>query len=384
MSNLPEQFNEFSEARRNAFVRVKDFKDEGKHIVGVFCTFTPKEIIYAANAIPVGLCGTSEEPIPDGEKHLPKNLCPMVKSSYGFALSQKCPFTYFSDILVGETTCDGKKKMYELLSKLKPMHVMQLPQAINRDYAVDIWSKELVILKETLEKQFNMEITEEAIREAVKNCNYERSLLREFYELGKLNPPAVTGVEMQTVLEGVGFTLDKDVQNKKIREMIDKIKDEYNKGERKIDPNKKRILVTGCPIGGAANKVIKTIEESGGVVVCFENCGGVKSNSRLVDEDPNKDVYEALSEKYLNIGCSVMSPNDNRVEMLGELIDEYAIDGVVDVILQACHTFNVETHRIKEFVTKEKDTPYMNIETDYSQADTGQLKTRIAAFIEML
>lgn len=384
MSNLPEKFNEFSEARQNAFVKVKEFKDQGRNIVGIFCTFTPREIIYASGAVAVGLCGTSEEPIPDGERHLPKNLCPMVKSSYGFALSQKCPFTYFSDILVGETTCDGKKKMYELLSEIKPMHVMQLPQAIDRDYSVDIWVKELILLKERLEKEFNVKITEEDIREQVKKCNVERSVLKEFYELGKLNPPAITGTEMQTVLEGSSFTLDKDVQNKNIREMIAKIKEEYNKGERKVGKDKKRILVTGCPIGGAANKVIKIIEESGGLVVCFENCGGVKSNSRPVDEDPNRDVYVEIAEKYLNIGCSVMAPNNNRVEMLGELIDEYAVDGVVDVVLQACHTFNIETHRIKSFVTKEKNISYMSLETDYSTADTGQLKTRIAAFIEML
>lgn len=384
MANLPEHFNEFSEARRNAFVKVKEFKDQGKHVVGTFCTFTPKEIIYAAGAIPVGLCGMSDEPIPDAERHLPKNLCPLIKSSYGFALSQKCPFTYFSDIIVGETTCDGKKKMYELLSKLKPMHVIQLPQTLDRDYVFDIWAKEIEIFKERLEAEFNIEISEDEIRKTIKQCNCERQLLREFYELGRLEPPAITGYEMQTVLEGVGFSLDKDEQNKRIKEMIDTIKREYKEGKRTVDKDLKRILVTGCPIGGSSNKVIKIIEESGGVVVCYENCGGVKSNARLVDEDENKDVYKALSEKYLNIGCSVMAPNDNRISILDELIDDYKVDGVIDVELQACHTFNVETHRIKEFIMKEKNTPYMNIETDYSESDTGQLKTRIAAFIEML
>lgn len=382
MSDLPKAFNEFSEARRNGFIRVKELKDSGKHVVGTFCTFTPTEIIYAADAIPVSLCGMSEEPIPDAEKHLPKNLCPLIKSSYGFALSEKCPYTYFSDILVGETTCDGKKKMYEYLSKIKPMHVMQLPQAIDREHAFKVWRSEIVTLKERLEKAFDIEITEEDIKESIKTKNEERRLLKEFYELGRLVPPAISGTEMQTVLEGVGFTLDKKEQNKKIREMIDKIKAEYDGGEKKVSKEAKRILVTGCPIGGAATKVIKIIEESGGTVVCFENCTGVKEKARLVDE--NKDIYDALAEKYLNIGCSVMAPNDLRVELIDGLIDEYKIDGVIDVILQACHTYNVETHRIKEFVTGEKEKPYMSVETDYSQADTGQLKTRIAAFIEML
>ena len=130
------------------------------------------------------------------------------------------------------------------------------------------------------------------------------------------------------------------------------------------------------------DKVVGAIEENGGVVVCYENCGGVKEKVRLVDE--TKDPYEALAEKYLSIPCSVMSNNDGRLELLDELIDEYKIDGVIEVTLQACHTYNVESYRVKELVTKEKNIPCMGLETDSSKSDSGQIKTRIAAFIEML
>ncbi len=76
-----------------------------------FCTYTPIELIHAAGAVAVSLCGTSDEPIHYAERHLPKNLCPLIKSSYGFAISEQCPYFYFADLLVGgETTCDGKKK----------------------------------------------------------------------------------------------------------------------------------------------------------------------------------------------------------------------------------------------------------------------------------
>lgn len=382
MNELPEMFDEFSEARRNGFTKVKELKENGKNIVGVFCTFTPVELIYAAGAVPVSLCGVSQETVPDAEAHLPKNLCPLIKSSYGFALTDKCPYTYFSDLIVGETTCDGKKKMFEYLGEIRPTHVMQLPQGVQREHAYHVWKNELLFLKDRLEKQFNVEITEEKLKEAIKQRNDERKLLQEFYSLGKLCPPAVTGYDMQNVLEGTAFTLDKKEQNRNIRVMIDKIKEKYENGERKISENLPRILVTGCPIGGVTEKIVKTIEDSGAVIVCYENCGGVKEKGRLVDE--TIDPYDALTDKYLNIGCSVMAPNDNRIEMLDQLIDEYKIDGVIDVILQACHTFNVETHRIKNFVMKEKKLPYMSIETDYSQTDIGQIRTRLEAFIEMI
>ena len=79
-----------------------------------------------------------------------------------------------------------------------------------------------------------------------------------------------------------------------------------------------------------------------------------------------------------------MSPNPNRFELLNRIVDEYNIDGVIEVVLQACHTYNVEAYGVKRFVTAEKNIPYTYIETDYSTADTEQLKTRISAFIEML
>lgn len=382
MNDLPKMFDEFNEARRNSFIKVKEYKDAGEHIVGTFCTFTPMEVIYAAGAHPISLCGMSEETIQDAERDLPKNLCPLIKSSYGFAITNKCPFTYFSDIIVGETTCDGKKKMYEYLGQIKPMHVMQLPQALDREHAARVWKNELIILKERLEKEFNVEITDEDLKNAIEKCNEERRALKELYSLGKMCPPPITGMETHTVLHGASFTFDKDEQNKNIRNMVKELKEEYEKGVRKVSEDAPRILITGCPIGGVANKVIKLIEESGAVVVCYENCSGIKEKIRLVDE--TKDPIDALTEKYLNVGCSVMAPNDNRIDLISELIDEYKVDGVIDVILQACHTYNVETRRIKDFVNEEKDIPYMSIETDYSASDEGQLKTRIAAFIEMI
>ena len=132
-----------------------------------------------------------------------------------------------------------------------------------------------------------------------------------------------------------------------------------------------------------AEKDVKAIEENGGVVVAFENCSGAKSVDRLIDEN-DPDIYEAIARRYLNIGCSVMTPNPNRFELLNELIDEYQVEAVVEMTLQACHTYNVEAGKVGRFVREEKKIPYLHVETDYSQSDVGQLNTRIAALIEML
>lgn len=146
--DLPAMFEEFADQRRNSFLAIKKLKDEGTPVVGVFCTYLPKEIANAMGAAVVGLCSVSDETIPDAEKDLPRNLCPLIKSSYGFAKTDKCPFFYFSDLVVGETTCDGKKKMYELLAEFKPVYVIELPNRQSEE-GIAMYRREIIRFKES-------------------------------------------------------------------------------------------------------------------------------------------------------------------------------------------------------------------------------------------
>lgn len=377
---LPEIFEEFAEGRRNAFIKAKELKDKDVPLIGVFCTYFPQEIALAMGAATVSLCATSDETIADAEQDLPRNLCPLIKSSYGFAKTDKCPFFFFSDLIVGETTCDGKKKMYEYLSDFKPVHVMELPNS-QSESGLQLWRHEIIKLKSNLEEMFDVEISEDDVRKAIRIKNNERKALKKFYELGKKEPVAMLGQDIFKVINGTTFSFDKEQIPKQMDELIEKIKSEYEM-ERKYE-SRPRILITGCPIGGAAEKVIKAIEDNGAYVVAFENCSVAKAVDELVDEE-NADVYDALSDKYLSIGCSCMSPNPNRIKLLNKMIDDYKIDAVIDIILTACHTYSVETLSIKRFVNNEKNIPYMSVETDFSINDIGQLNTRMAAFIEML
>lgn len=380
IKDLPEVFEEFAEQRKNSFLTVKELKDKGIPIVGAYCTYFPQEIAMAMGAATVGLCSTSDETIPVAERDLPKNLCPLIKSSYGFAITDKCPFFYFSDVVVGETTCDGKKKMYEYMAEFKDVFLMELPNS-QREESLKLWKSEIIRFKEYLEKKFDVEITEDQIRDAIKVNNAGRRSLKRLYEVMRHDPAPIKGQDLFKVLYGSTFKFDRKAIPAEVDALVDKIEKEYAEGI--MQEEKPRILVTGCPVGGATEKVIKAIEDNGGIVVTYENCTGAKSIDKLVDED-NPDVYDALARRYLNIGCSVMTPNPNRLELMGRLIDEYQVDGVVEVLLQACHTYSVESKGIRDFVNEKKGIPYISVETDYSQADIGQLNTRIAAFIEML
>ncbi|CAM7500004.1 2-hydroxyacyl-CoA dehydratase subunit D [Morganella morganii subsp. morganii] len=382
VTQLPSIFSDFSDARQQGFLTVMKLKEQGVPLVGTYCTFMPQEIAMAAGAAVVSLCSTSDETIEEAEKTLPRNLCPLIKSSYGFGKTDKCPYFYFSDIVVGETTCDGKKKMYEYMAEFKPVHVMQLPNNSESAESVALWRSEIIRFQKRLEEQFGCEITEQGIRDAIDLRNRERRALTEFYHLGQLNPPAMTGREILSVVYGATFKFDKRALIGELETLTAKVRAEYAAGKR-LDP-RPRILITGCPIGGAAEKVVRIIEENGGWVVGYENCTGAKATEQCVDENPQADVYDALTEKYLAIGCSCISPNTQRLNMLSEMVQDYQVDGVIDVILQACHTYAVESLLINRHIREKHDIPYMAIETDYSTSDTGQLATRIAAFIEML
>ena len=370
---LPEKFDEFAEARQNGFMKVKNYKEEGHSVVGTFCTFTPVEIIDASGAICVSLCGSSNDPIVDAERDLPKNLCPLIKSSYGFAITDACPYTYFADLIVGETTCDGKKKMYEHLGTFKNVHVMDLPQSITRSYTNDIWEQEGYILKEKLEEVVGTEISEEKLRQAAKERNEYRSKIIEMMEIQKLQPPPVNGKDFANILNGLQFEFSHEDRMKKVQGVIDEAMGAYNNGERPVSKEAKRILVTGCPMHGVVDKTMGIIDEEGGVVVCQENCIGIKHMYQMVDEEAD-NIMKAITDRYLQIGCSVMTPNTIRMDLIKDLAKEYKIDGVVDIVLQACHTYNIETKDVKS-LCDEIGLPYIAIETDFSQSDAGQLKT---------
>lgn len=381
MSNkLPDIFESFNDVRKKGFLTMKEEKDKGRKVVGTFCTYTPRELIYAADAMSVSLCSTSDETVPDAEKVLPKNLCPLVKSSYGFAITDKCPYMYFSDMIIGETTCDAKKKMYELLGEIKDTHVMQLPHSKN-NFSMALWKNELVELVKKLEEKFDVKITEDKIKDAIKLCNEERKAIKEFLNLAKLNPSPIKGADMHEALHSSNFKFDRNLYINEIKSLTNSLKEKYDSGETPFKKGAPRILITGCPTGGLVDKIVKQLEEAGSSVVCFENCVGTKNFEMLVDE--NKEPIDAIAERYLNIPCSIMTPNDDRMNRIKEYIKDYSVDGVVDVTLTACHTYAIETEKVRRTV-EGCGKSYLAIETNYSNSDSGQLKTRLEAFVEML
>ncbi|PTN32242.1 double-cubane-cluster-containing anaerobic reductase [Desulfonatronum sp. SC1] len=373
--------NSLQQIAEENLLELEQAKAEGRSAIGFYCLYSPMEIALAAGAIPLPLCGTRNEPVAAAEEFLPRNLCPLIKSSFGFAVSDTCPFFRYSDIIIGDTTCDGKKKMFELLNRYKPTYVLQLPQNQDDPRALALWRSELERFKAIVEKQTGTEITDERLRRAIRLMNRLRAMRKAVMDLNKKQPAPLSGSVLLELLTKIGFLADKE----KAINLMERVVAEACAGAFSVsggqDRKRRRILLTGVPVGVGSDKVVKIVEQSGADVVAFENCSGYK---KIFSISEDKDPLDALAEQYLAIPCSVMSPNPGRFTLLEEMIREFQVDGVIDLTWQACHTYNIEAFLVNEFVTQTFNFPALHLETDYAESDTEQLRVRIEAYLEML
>lgn len=380
MLKLPENFENYADARKAGFLRMKDLKEAGKKVVGTYCTFVPTELVEAAGGAVVSLCASSEEPIPAAENHLPRNLCPLIKASYGFALQDTCPYFYFSDFIVGETTCDGKKKMFELMNEIKETYVMQLPSSRD-EAALDAWEKEVIRFWKKIEDFYGIKISEGDVKKSIEVKNRERDVMLKFLELGKLNPAPISGYEIGTRLDALGFNPDIEERCRAIEERTAEVLKDWEENYKGKESKRPRVLVTGCPNSGVREKTIRVIEEMGVDVVAFDCCNGTREKVEKVDT--TIPVTRALAKKYLNINCSIMSPNTSRMDYIKDMIKEYQVEGVMELVLTACHTYAIESHYVRK-TAAEMNVPYLGLEVDFSSGEAGQISTRLSAFVELL
>jgi benzoyl-CoA reductase/2-hydroxyglutaryl-CoA dehydratase subunit BcrC/BadD/HgdB len=350
-------------------------------VFGIYCAFTPKELITAAGAIPVSLCAGSEKPMERAEQHLPRTLCPLIKSSYGHALSDTCPYFQSADHLVADTTCDGKKKMFELISRIKPIHILHLPQTSEGGVALDYWVEELKSFIEVLETVTGNRITLERLEDEIDLHNAFRRKKLELYELNTGDVPLVTGSEIDAITWPSMFCCN---LAERIREMdmaIVLLRERLNdESFLRTMRDRPRILLTGCPI--THKKLLEIMDESGAVGAVQENCGGLKTISFPVPV--SGDPLRALAGIYLQTRCSCMTPNTSRLDLLADIMKRYRIDGVVELTWEACLTYNIEAFQVREFVQEKCGRPYIQIRTDYSENDREQIRTRIGAFLEVI
>lgn len=357
-----------------------EHKKNGGKVLGTFCVFVPDEVILAAGAIGVGLCGGSQFWIEDGEKVMPRNLCPLIKAFVGAKIGGTCPYVQSCDMLVGETTCDGKKKAWEILDEYVPVHVMDLPQ-MKRTKDYNMWMDEIKTLIERVEELTGNKITVENLKKAIELCNRKRRALKRLYEFRKYTPSPISGLD-SLLISQIAFYDDPERFTLKLEELCDELEERVKNLK---DNGKKRLMITGTPMAIPNWKMHSIIEGLDAQIVVEETCTGTRyfENEVSTEGETVEGLIKNLADRYLNINCACFTPNDGRIDDILKYVDEYNVDGVVYYNLSFCHTYSVEYQRVEKAL-KERNIPVIMIETDYSTEDSGQIKTRVEAFLEML
>ncbi len=367
-------------------LRVKELMDHkagGGKVVGLYCVFVPEDLILAADAIPVGLCAGTQFSIPDAEEVLPRNTCALIKSSFGFKVGRTCPYVQASDFVIGETTCDGKKKMYEILAEHHPTHVMEVPQK-KTPLGRQLFLEELRGLKDKLETETGVAITADKLAQATAAIDAKRRALQRLSDIRKARPVPISGLDALLVTQ-ISFYDDPVRFTEKVNALCDELEGRIAGGEGVAAADAPRVLVSGSPMAIPNWKLHQILEESGAVVVGEESCTGSRYFSYLTPENDGSlpAQLEAIADRQLETHCACFTPNNERTEDILTLAKEWAVDGVVHYSLQFCHTFANEAVKVEKAMA-EKDIPLLRIETDYGDEDIGQLKTRVDAFLEMI
>lgn len=365
-------------------LRIEELDKErakGRKVVGTFCVFVPDEVILALDAISIGLCAGSEFWVQSGETVMPKNMCPLIKAFMGAATDATCPYYLSTDLIVGETTCDGKKKAWEIMKDKKDIYVMDLPQ-MKREKDILHWKEEILAFIDRMEKLTGNKLTVEKLKAGIKLCNEKRRALKRLNDLRKNKPSPISGLDCLLITQ-IAFYDDPKRFIENTNKLCDELEERVKSG--KIKNNKKRILVTGTPMAVPNWKLHSLIESLDAEVVLEESCTGSRYFENEVSEegDTIEELAYNIAKRYMKINCACFTPNGGRAEDIVRYSKEYKVDGVIDYCLSFCHTYAVE-HRSLKKVLEENNIPILRIETDYSNEDAGQLTTRIEAFLEMI
>ena len=386
--NRPEGMKYFdfvmSEVHGLRIKELMDAKEEGRIVVGSYCVFVPEELILAVDGVSVGLCAGAEFNFEGAEEVLPRNLCPLIKSAFGFKRALVCPYVEASDVIVGENTCDGKKKAYEVLSPMvKDLYIIDLPQ-MKSDTGKFLLREEYRKFAAKLEAASGRKITAESLRKAIETTNAKRKAVKRLAELRSADPAPISGLDALLVNQ-VFFYDDPLRFTASVNALCDELEERVKKGEGVFPKGTTRVLMSGCPMAVPNWKVPFIIETTGGVIVGEESCVGERGTQWLTGEkgETVDAMVDNITDRYFEIDCAVFTPNPTRMDHVREMFLKYNARGVVHYSLQFCHPYLVESGPA-EAGLEEAGIPVLRLETDYSQEDAGQIKTRVEAFFERI
>jgi benzoyl-CoA reductase/2-hydroxyglutaryl-CoA dehydratase subunit BcrC/BadD/HgdB len=391
--NRPKAMEYFDEISNFFGLREKEILEQkaaGKKVIGYSCIFAPIELILAAGAIPVRIGSGWYDTAKLGDRIMPVEICPIIRSTVGAKMVNLSPYLELSDAVVIPLTCDGRTKLSEILSDYKQIWLMNPPRVKDDPHTLGMWKEEIQVIKEKIEKLTGNKITRKSLRETIETMQNATKAFRRLQDLRK-GAPVINGRDAMLVNQ---TSLWDDIKRwtQKVNELCDELEKRVEQKEYSSYPETPRVMITGTPmIWPDSWKVPNLIEESypQGVIVVDEQCSGdrILYDPVGVDEWTMSDMLNAVSERYL-MACTCPCftsehGNEDRINWIIDRIKEYKVDGVIYYVVRGCILYAMEYARIKRVLDR-MNIPVYYLDTEYTREDVGQMKTRVEAFLEML
>lgn len=363
--------------------RKKELQGYAGKVIGTFCNFVPEELIYAAGAVPVRLCAGFYDTISSAEEILPRDVCPLIKSSLGFKI-HKLPYFQLCDVVILPTSCDGKKKLGEILNSYLPVWVLELPQSKDLLRAREFWLGEIRILKRKIEEFTGNKISKESLKQAILLLHRRQEVFRRLYEIRRSEPEVISGREVMLVIQ-TSFFDDVKRWTERVEELCLELQERIEltlpQGDKAF-----KLLLTGAPVIWPNFKLLNIVEEAGAVIVADELCSGTQHlyDPVEVDEWTMDGMLQAIADRYLLPStCPCFTSSDDRIDRLLQMIEDFSVDGVIYHSLRLCQLYDIEQAIVKQAL-RSQGVPMLTIHTDYSGEDVEQIKTRVEAFLEVI
>ena len=391
--NRPEEMQYFDDIADFFGTREKEIreaKENGKKVIGYMCLLAPTELILAADAIPVRVNSGWYDTAKLGDRVVPVEVCPVVRSTIGAKMIGLSPYLELSDALINLLTCDGITKLGEILSDYKPVWTMTIPRVKDSAQSLRLWNDEIKTTKSQIETLTGNKIDRKKLRSAIELTQKATKAFRRLQEIRK-GAPVIMGRDAMLVNQTYMWD-DIKRWTEKTEALCDELEKRVQKKMWACPPDTLRVMVTGTPMIWPDNWKLPTLIEEGtpqGVLVADELC----SSERLlydpvgVDEWSMSDMFNAIGERYLMAStCPCFTSkdgNEDRINWLLNKIKEWNIQGVIYYVHRGCMLYAMEYTRVKK-VLDSIHVPVYYLDTEYTREDVGQLKTRVEAFLEML
>ena len=365
-------------------------KAKGKKVIGYMCLFAPTELIMAADAIPVRVNSGWYDTSKLGDRVVPVEVCPVIRSTIGAKMIELSPFLEQSDALISVLTCDGMTKLSEILSDYKTVWGMNVPRIKDSTQSLRFWNDEIKQMKTQIEQFTGNKITRKNLKEAIETSHRATKAFRRLQELRK-GSPVIMGRDAMLVNQTYLWD-DKKRWTEKTDALCDELEARAQRKDWVCPPDTPRVMITGTPMFWPDSWKLPTlVEESNpaGIIVADELCSGerILNDPVGVDEWSMDDMLNAIGERYLMASiCPCFTSkdgNEDRINWLLNKVKEWKVQGVIYYVVRGCMLYAMEYTRVKKALDK-INVPVYYLDTEYTREDVGQMKTRVEAFLEML